>query len=287
MAEPVPLFQLYGDDAGVNELDAIHVERIAVRSGLYNWEIRPHRHSELCQVMWVTEGGGVLQVDGREEPFAAPRLMVLPAGVVHGFGWRPRSDGHVLMIAGALLAHLAPPEEQTLARRVLSVTPPQALCGALEAAFGTLQAEFARPGAGRRAGLHGGVLTILSLISRSAAQADREARPVSAEADLVARFRSLVEAGHREHLSLSEYGERLGVTLARLTRACRAAAGRTPLEIVHDRVMLEAKRSLAYTSLSIAETAYALGFTDPAYFSRFFQKREGMSPQVFRAGRGS
>ena len=44
---------------------------------------------------------------------------------------------------------MAPPEEQALARRVLSVTPPQALCGALEAAFGTLQAEFARPGAGR------------------------------------------------------------------------------------------------------------------------------------------
>jgi AraC family transcriptional activator of pobA len=58
--------------------------------------------------------------------------------------------------------------------------------------------------------------------------------------------------------------------------------GKPPTRLVHDRLLLEAKRSLTYTNMTIAETAYDLGFTDPAYFSRFFSERVGESPAAFR-----
>ena len=53
--------------------------------------------------------------------------------------------------------------------------------------------------------------------------------------------------------------------------------------MVHTRVLLEAKRELVYTSAAVSEIAYALGFDDPAYFTRFFSKRTGMAPRTFRA----
>jgi AraC family transcriptional activator of pobA len=47
-------------------------------------------------------------------------------------------------------------------------------------------------------------------------------------------------------------------------------------------VLLEAKRSLIYTSMTVAQVADALGFADPAYFSRFFKRLSGLSPSDFR-----
>jgi AraC family transcriptional activator of pobA len=55
------------------------------------------------------------------------------------------------------------------------------------------------------------------------------------------------------------------------------------MQIVHARLLLEAKRQLLYTSEPVSEIAYALGFDDPAYFTRFFSQRTGVSPRVFRS----
>ena len=283
----VPLFALYGEEIWPTDLDGLHVETISSRSRLYNWEIAPHRHGDLHQVMWISEGGGLLHLEGRVLPFTAPCLMVLPAGVVHGFSWAPASEGHVLMLGADLVRGLAPPEDGGLMDRALVLEPPADLLEPLRAAMSALEAEFDRFGAGRRAGLLGGMLRLLSLIARCAQQASLAAAPLSPDAELVARFRALIEADHRAQPSLETYCRRLAVTPERLTRACRRAAGRSPLALAHERLMLEARRALTYTSMSVSQIAYALGFADAAYFSRFFSKREGVSPIAFRAGRGT
>jgi AraC family transcriptional regulator, transcriptional activator of pobA len=51
---------------------------------------------------------------------------------------------------------------------------------------------------------------------------------------------------------------------------------------VHARILLEAQRQLRYTSAPVSEIAYALGFEDPAYFTRFFSQRTGQAPRAFR-----
>jgi AraC family transcriptional activator of pobA len=58
--------------------------------------------------------------------------------------------------------------------------------------------------------------------------------------------------------------------------------GKPPMRLVHERVLLEAKRSLTYSNLGIAAIGYDLGFLDPGYFSRFFAQRVGESPAQFR-----
>jgi AraC family transcriptional activator of pobA len=54
------------------------------------------------------------------------------------------------------------------------------------------------------------------------------------------------------------------------------------MRLVHARQLLEAKRQLLYTNMSVSEIAYALGFEDSAYFTRFFTQRAGCSPRNFR-----
>ena len=52
------------------------------------------------------------------------------------------------------------------------------------------------------------------------------------------------------------------------------------------RLLIEAERQLRYTSMSVAQVAFHLGFDDPAYFSRFFTRRMGLTPRAFRTHDG-
>ncbi|HKR42434.1 MAG TPA: helix-turn-helix domain-containing protein, partial [Paraburkholderia sp.] len=63
---------------------------------------------------------------------------------------------------------------------------------------------------------------------------------------------------------------------------CRAQLGRGALELLHARMALEAQRQLAYTTRSVKHIALDLGFADPGYFTRFFQRLCGASPSDWR-----
>jgi AraC family transcriptional activator of pobA len=54
------------------------------------------------------------------------------------------------------------------------------------------------------------------------------------------------------------------------------------LQLIHQRLLLEAKRNLVYTSMTVAQVADSLGFSEAAYFSRFFRRATGLSPRAFR-----
>ena len=98
-----------------------------------------------------------------------------------------------------------------------------------------------------------------------------------------ARFLALVEAQFQSHWTLGQYASRLGLSTQRLNRLARAETGHPALEVVHERLTREACRRLIYIAAPAARLAAELGFEDPAYFSRFFKRRTGQSPQSYRA----
>jgi AraC family transcriptional activator of pobA len=99
---------------------------------------------------------------------------------------------------------------------------------------------------------------------------------------LFTRFMLLVEAHFLEHWSLRQYASHLGLSIPRLNRLTQAESRKTALEIVHERLTREACRRLLYIAAPAANLAAELGFDDPAYFSRFFKKRTGLTPRHWR-----
>jgi AraC family transcriptional activator of pobA len=99
---------------------------------------------------------------------------------------------------------------------------------------------------------------------------------------LVLHYRDLIEAHFREERRIAYYADLLAVTPARLNTVCQSRLGTTASGLLHNRIVAEAKRCLICTSMSVAEIGYALGFEDPAYFSRFFSKRVGVAPGRLR-----
>jgi AraC family transcriptional activator of pobA len=143
--------------------------------------------------------------------------------------------------------------------------------------------EFGRSAPGRHLALRGMLAALLANIVRlvgTVASSQIGAPPAARE--LVARFRQSLERRFRVHASVATYAAELGASEPTLRRSCLAVVGETPLEMLQLRLLVEAERQLRYTSMPVAQVAFHLGFDDPAYFSRFFTRRMGLTPRAFR-----
>ena len=100
--------------------------------------------------------------------------------------------------------------------------------------------------------------------------------------DLVREFNFLVEKNFREHHSVSRYAGLLHKSPKTIANTFKKIGEKSPLQAIHDRIVLESKRLLHYTKKDISEIAYELGFENVQAFSRFFKKQVGFSPTVFR-----
>jgi AraC family transcriptional activator of pobA len=99
---------------------------------------------------------------------------------------------------------------------------------------------------------------------------------------LAENFQQLVNIFFHEQHGVSFYAKKLGVTNKALTAILKRKRRKTPRQIIQERFLLEAKRLLSYSHLSIAEIGYKIGFEDSNYFSRFFRMQVGMTPAEFR-----
>lgn len=99
---------------------------------------------------------------------------------------------------------------------------------------------------------------------------------------LTRAFRILVRKNFKTLKSPSDYAGLLNISRSYLTEVIREVTGKSAQYWIHQEILIEAKRSLFFTHLTVKEIAYELGYNDHAYFTRLFSKLEGKSPSEFR-----
>jgi AraC family transcriptional regulator, transcriptional activator of pobA len=285
----IPAYFLYGEQRQDVPQRYLHVETIQARSARHHWKIGPHLHPLLHQVVLVSQGRGIARIEDSRLPFEPPALTFAPAGAVHGYDFEPGTVGFVITFAQGILEELRqrdPAVGQLFAAPHTLELPPHASATAVLQDAQRLAAEHAQGGAGRALALEGWLALLLAHALRlSQAQGPWPGTSQPRSRQLVTRFRALLESRLSSGLSVPQYAQALQVSEAQLRNACLAATGQPPVQIIHARLLLEAKRQLAYTALPVREIAYALGFEDAAYFTRFFTRRAGVSPRSYRARR--
>ncbi|MCI9845549.1 helix-turn-helix domain-containing protein [Flavobacterium pectinovorum] len=100
------------------------------------------------------------------------------------------------------------------------------------------------------------------------------------------QFKTLLEDNFLTLHKPSDYASLLAITPNNLTKQCNNRFNKTPTQMIQERLILEAKKHLHLTRLSIKEIAFALKFQDEYYFSRVFKKMTKISPQTFRKTTG-
>lgn len=264
--------------------DCLHYESVAVRGAEMNWTIPAHRHAGLHQFQFLAHGEVSGTIDGRDFAAQAPVLLMLAPGSVHGFTYTRDAVGHQVTVPTATLQQLL--GGSSLAATELGasfVLPVQANEGAECAGlFARIAQEFGARSPGRvHALLACATLLAVQYLRRRGDHFSREKTQGARDA-LVQRYLALIEQHYRTHKPLSFYAGALGVTPDHLSRSCRNATKQSALQALHDRLMLEARRLLAYTALPVAEVAQQLGYEDAAYFSKFFTRTVGNTPSDYR-----
>ncbi|MCF2445418.1 AraC family transcriptional regulator [Dyadobacter sp. CY345] len=113
-------------------------------------------------------------------------------------------------------------------------------------------------------------------------QSDHHVTPNSKLSKYIA-FKLAVETHLTEQHDVHTIAEKLAMTTSSLYGVVKEFSGVSPKEWMTNRLMLEAQRKLQYSTLSVKELAYELGFNDPDYFSRLFKKNTGKSVSAFLA----
>lgn len=96
------------------------------------------------------------------------------------------------------------------------------------------------------------------------------------------RFLETVEINYKKELSLNEYAEKVNLSTRQLSRMVKKISHTTLNKIIIERRILQAKRLLKYTNMSVSEISYEIGFKEPSYFTKVFKTRNALTPLQFR-----
>jgi AraC family transcriptional activator of pobA len=291
----IPRFALYGEQTRAEGAECVHIELIETRSRLYDWHIGTHIHHGLFQVLFLFDGQVSASIGDAVWECAGPVAITIHPSLAHGFAFSKKAQGYVLTVDqqvlfaaagehGDLFAPLFAPLFVTPV--AIDLRPAGAARTRLETLLEQLLLEAAWPQHGHELMLEWLARSALLLLAR--AQAEHRLADQSGHGDfaLYTRFRAAVEQRYKEQWQVGRYAEALRITATRLNRLCLRIAGSSAFEIAQERLLLEACRQLTYLPASITTIAYELGFQDPAYFSRLFKKRFGVSPSDYRATPG-
>jgi AraC family transcriptional activator of pobA len=282
----IPVYKLYGEEDHWLTPDLVHCESIAARSQLHNWQIKPHQHHGLFQILYLKDGTAKIRLDDRHHDMRGPQVLVVPQMCIHGFRFARNAGGQVITLAYPLLDKI----DQQLGNRLAGLTGPRIhqlgndeQSAHAKLAFSLIDSEYKRNAPYRNLLLESLLGTILVWIVRNSDPAQQEApRAIGRGGRHFAAFCQMVEESYTRHYPVAWYAGQIGITAAHLNVLCRQAANQSALELIHERVLLEAKRNLVYTSMTVSVVSYTMGFSDPAYFTRFFKRQTGLSPKDFR-----
>ncbi|MTH44999.1 helix-turn-helix domain-containing protein [Intestinirhabdus alba] len=282
-AEAIPVFQLYGEQKGWPTPELLHCESIHQRSSLYQWHIRMHQHAELAQLLYLQRGQAEIEIEGQKRLVRDACIQIVPALCVHGFRFSPGAQGYVLSLALPLIHRLEAQFPQPLAL----LNAPRCVPAAdsrlhISTLFSTLQKEYQADNEAREMMLFSLLSALLVWLRRQSPQSAPPKDATERRRSVMRLFARQIESHYREHLPLSEYARRVGLSVNYLNQLCREFYNCSALIMLHQRIMLEAKRSLQYTGMTIGQLSDYLGFSDVTYFSRFFKKHAQMSPTAFR-----
>jgi len=279
----IPVFKLYGESLDWPTPDLLHCETISSRSREHEWEIKPHRHADLCQLLFVFKGQAELEIEGQRTQLQTPAIQVLPPLSVHGFRFSEDVEGFIVTLATPLISHLQAQLGESVQALACAESYPAGQDGDyLNSLFMALQAEYNGHQPAREMLMHSLVSVIMVWVSRQAIVRHKASQRPQRQREYLNGFIQLVEETYRQHVKVEDLAHRLGISVSHLNGTCRELAGQPALQIMHERQLLEAKRLLTYTSMTIYEMSELLGFSDPTNFTRLFRRRVGISPKAFR-----
>lgn len=250
----------------------------------------PHVH-EFYQIIWFRRGKGTHRVDFVDYPVTDNTIFFVAPGQIHAFDGNENFEGVVVLFNASFLVDEESSESIFLKYNVFNAYDSlpyykvsEAEAQRLMAIVEDMDKEYSLTGAfAHRDYMQYLVRLFLIRVQRCGERKEIPPLYVSSVANRTfVRFRQLLEQNFRRAHTVQEYADMLNISVRTLSKYVGQSTYRTPLQMINDRIVLEAKRQLQHTSMSVKEIGYGLGFDDPSYFVKFFKRLSGRMPTEFR-----
>ncbi|THU33465.1 AraC family transcriptional regulator [Niastella caeni] len=250
--------------------------------------IHPHR-ANFYHVFWFLSGPHTHHVDFKPVPVKKNTLLFVNKEQVQSFDQSANISGKLILFTDRFFAKSADDLRflnnsilfnDFMEPAVINLTKP---ADQLFSCFHQIEDEFTNNNALHHYDLLRNYLhNFLLLAERQWRQSGFKEIKKGADLDYLTLFKELVSRHFKEKKSVSHYASEMNVSEKRLGQATVKTIGKTPKQVIDERVVLEAKRLLTHTSQSIKQIGYYLGFEEPTNFIKYFRKHEGVTPIEFR-----
>ncbi|MBL7815404.1 MAG: helix-turn-helix domain-containing protein [Saprospiraceae bacterium] len=286
MKKTINHYNLYGEQIQTLLPDFVHCETIESRSKAYNWEIKPHIHSQLYQIFLMETGEGFVILDKKEVPFKAPCIITMPSNNLHGFRYNMPTDGRVLTLSEVFLEQLFDTSPKVaLALNQIRLVPISTDLINFENLIRTVDAidkELFEDFSEKKIALRAYLSLFFVEVFRLTKQREQGMTSDNRQLQYFRDFQKSIKKSLSAIKTVTEYAQELNITSVHLNRICQNVAQKSASQFAQEYIIAEAQKYLAHTSYTITEISYLLDFNDPAYFSRVFKKETGVSPKIYR-----
>lgn len=247
----------------------------------------PHKHTFYHLVLF-TKGGGTHSIDFKTFDVTPYQIYFMIPGQVHSWNFEGDTDGYVIHFSLPFFQSFLLKNEYldqfsffsgNIDDAVIQIQPP--LQQKIINLFEQITTESENPGRMGIDLLRALMLQAFILISRINADNKKKQLPPY-NYTLLKTFQKLIEINFATLKLPKDYAELLYITPNHLNALCNDLLGISAGEVIRNRILLEAKRLLINLNLTIAEIGYQLNFTDNSYFTKFFKKYTGLTPEEFR-----
>lgn len=247
----------------------------------------PHKHTFYHLVLF-TKGSGTHSIDFKTFDVLPYQIYFMIPGQVHSWNFEGEADGYVIHFSLAFFQSFLLKNEYLdqfpffsgiTDDAVIQIQPPlqQKVVGLFE----EIITESENPGQMGIDLVRALMLQVFILLSRINTN-DKEKQLPAYNYTLLKTFQKLIEKNFATLKLPRDYAELLYITPNHLNAICNDLLGISAGEVIRNRILLEAKRLLINLDLTIAEIGYQLNFSDNSYFTKFFKKYTGLTPEEFR-----
>ncbi|KAF0234493.1 MAG: hypothetical protein FD181_3678 [Prolixibacteraceae bacterium] len=250
----------------------------------------PHRH-DFFEVLYLSKGSGFHIIDGNKYEIQPPCVFFMSPGQAHKIEFSSDIEGYIFIFTSEFYLINQTNQNRLIEfpfffsirqeNRPLILESKEDILF-LETLFKKGIAEIAK-GENYSVDL---LRSVLDLILTSCAilyKTDKNLLTKGKGNVVVKRFLQLVEENYQNNLSVNEYADKLAITPNHLTQTVNQLTGKTSSQIIKSKQVLEIKRLLVHTNLTVTEIANSLNFPDQSYFTRFFKRETGFSPMQYRS----
>lgn len=239
------------------------------------WRMETPHSSDRARLYWVTKGQGRVTTHGVTRGFSQHTAIFLPPRTMYSFEVPPQILGTRICFPTEMITQL--PEDVLLLR--IKDGKQQA---ELNQVLDQLSTEMRDHSTGWFAAARSYSALIAIQLERLQASCAVRSGIIGSSQRIVEGYTALIEERLHDGLTVADFAQMLGITPTHLTRVCREVTDKTASNLLHERVIAEARRMLEDSEVPIRQIAQDLGFGSAAYFTRAFGQRTGLTPSTAR-----